>query len=284
MKKINLQHLNQRLPADSNFIEFVNSAAAENIIALCKSLFPNNRAYVLYGLEKDNSPIKFTAGAIYYNGEIYFVDAFTILFSTPVFINMLGDYTSLVNFCIREVVTNATYLSGDDLPAYIERKMFPIQPGDNDTVVDALKFSNTVRLSGLDKTININDGYQTGIIQVSHNVKHLFININIVLTQQGSENVCIPLPGAIKLPNQFLGYVTIVQQFFSGSNVWDGGNAQYKLFVFNGELCLTRLAVTSLIHLNQVVEYADVISAVCTTTPSGASWRISFQHQTIAQL
>ena len=283
MKQISLEHLHLRLPGDHNFIEFVNSETVSNIVALCKSLFPGSRAAVLYGLKKSNSNSKdinpggvgYSSGAIYYNGEIYFVDEFTY-----------NNTTSLC-FCIREVVKNATYLSGDELPAYIERKIYPIQLGDPEPVVEALKYANLIHLPQLSQHISLDANDFVGTVQLSTCVMQLLININIQLGGADEKGVRILLPDVCKIPNQFLGYASFLCEgiFVNGyTSMGIVEEKKYKIFAFNNYLCFAKTDVTSFTNFNQCVTIGAVREYFATVTGGKFPFNVLLYHQIITQL
>jgi hypothetical protein len=304
MKRINLDHLNQRLPADKNFVEFVNSAATENIIALCKSLFPDDKAIILYGIEKTTTG--YSAGAIYYGGEIFSVAAFL----------RSGGGIQPSSYCIREITTKVTYMSGDLLPGYIERRIFPIYPGDNDEINAALNFTKLIRLRELNKTFcfnheNDNTGL-TGFVQMCTSVRNLAITIDLAL-HTGSY-IFTPMfrnyiqEGINLLPNQFLGYVTLLcekvwklhdtsiegespEVTYSESAYRSDGivaEKKYKLFLYENKFYLAETTIKNFDDPTQCVTFENIRqyfrSVTSTSGPYQYPLRISFYHQTIAQL
>jgi hypothetical protein len=285
MKRIDLSHLHLRLPADSNFVEFANYAANSNIIALCKALFLDNKAYVLYGVESIKSTgtsAIYSSGAIYYNGEIYMVDSFSYVenqISIPYGISGL-------RLCIREIVTDVMYMSGDELPAYRERKMYPVQPGDTDPVNNDLRLINMVRLSTLDRSISINDDNQEGMVTMSPYTKHLLINMDIRLKGTSFDPVTIPITG-VKIPNQFLGCVTLFKMAKGPGNgaplVAFLQELKYNLFMFDGSICLTPLIVKNITSIDQCETYYGV-DASFNTFGVGILYVIEFNHQIVAIL
>ena len=284
MKQINLENLHLRLPADSNFIEFVNSAAKDNIIALCRSLFPGDRAFVLYGLENPSSPLAFTVGAIYYKGEIYFVDAFNYM------------NTVSLSFCIREVVTKVTYmLSGEELPAYIDKKIFPIMYGENDPIDDALRLGNLIRLPAMSRTLIFNDSgafYDfDGTIQTSPLLNHMLINFDVVLRGMDARMLRFELPLNIKIADQYLGYVTIVCEGINTNGLTSMGivaEKKYKLFAQKSGsycyLCITESSVQSFTAMNECVRFGAIYEHFRNAINNNFPFRVLFHHQVIAQI
>ena len=294
MKKIKLDYLTLRLPADKNFIEFANYAANSNIIALCKALFPDNRAIVLHGLENPVSPVSFTAGAIYYNGEIYAVDAFAY------------QNTVKISFCIREVVTNVTYKSGDELPGYTERKMFPIQHWDSEQPTEVLAWGNMIKLKELNNT-SAYDNYRgiTGTVQCNPILKHVLININVELTSSANAAVRIKPP---LIPDQFLGYITLLG-VSTGVNIYTPLEPEeenpiksieeipaksvalgavvekkYKLFAYNQELYLAEAFVNDFSDSSQGVTFKTIHDYFSSKIGAQLSFSIFLNHQILAQL
>lgn len=300
MKKINLENLNLRLPADKNFIEFANYAANSNIIALCKALFPDDRAIVLYGLENPMVPAtSFTAGAIYYNGEIYAVDAFAY------------QNTVKMSFCIREVVTNVIYKSGDELPGYSEKKMFPIQHWDSEQPIEVLAWGNMIRLKALNN-LSIYEGHLEGAIRCNPILKHLLMNIDIAIKNKTSNAaVEIQLPTKIRIPNQFLGYVTLLCEGISsggevvfqeednppvlapgststgGVSVGIVAEKKYKLFALNYDYTYLYLAeawVNNFSESSQGVTYKALHNYFSGKVSNQLSFNVYLNHQILAQL
>jgi hypothetical protein len=136
MKNIILTHLQHKLPANQNFLQFINEEMHNNLIAVCNNVYPgsSNRAYVLSGLDisTGDGNINYSQGYIFYNNEIFFVPSF----SHPNSFNP-GQY----GLIIQTIVSNETYKSGQILPAYEERRLI-LQSGSS--MPDPLKLQNLI--------------------------------------------------------------------------------------------------------------------------------------------
>jgi hypothetical protein len=82
MKKIIQDFIPRGFPANENFLQFLNEELHNDLLMLCRSLYPDseNKAYVLSGAEviidgiiSEPTFSEFSQGIIYYNNEIFFV-------------------------------------------------------------------------------------------------------------------------------------------------------------------------------------------------------------------
>lgn len=86
MRKLNVSDVTNSngLPVKSGTLEHIQLAYQEAVNAIARNLIgrdiDNSRAYILYGLINTgtSSAMNVTTGALYYAGEVYLVDAFTL--------------------------------------------------------------------------------------------------------------------------------------------------------------------------------------------------------------
>ena len=115
MKRIITDHLDKRLPANQNFLQYINEETRVYLIALCSALFPDSesKAYILSGITRTVNTNNFTTyspGYVFYNDEIFYVQAFSMA------TNM--EYERAYGLIVQTNVQNEEYKSGETLPAY----------------------------------------------------------------------------------------------------------------------------------------------------------------------
>lgn len=107
MKKLDLSSVSliNAFPVKEGTLDFIALAYQESITAIGNNLLggklPANVGYVLYGCVNTGSGLNFiiSAGAIYYNGEVYLVPAATF--------TAAGGQTAVGNIVITQYTTNA---------------------------------------------------------------------------------------------------------------------------------------------------------------------------------
>ncbi|MCL2290815.1 MAG: hypothetical protein FWC34_08985, partial [Bacteroidetes bacterium] len=117
MKKLILDHLEHRLPANKAFLQYINEEMHSNLIALYSSFYPDseNNAYVLTGVQGTTAGlmVNYSQGFVFYNKEILFVPAFSV--------SAISEGERPHGFNISTTIINEVYASGQTLPAYEER-------------------------------------------------------------------------------------------------------------------------------------------------------------------
>ncbi|MCL2291241.1 MAG: hypothetical protein FWC34_11175, partial [Bacteroidetes bacterium] len=116
MKKLILDHLEHRLPANKAFMQYMNEEMHSNLIAFYSAFYPDskNNAYILTGIEgvTAGNMINYSQGYVFYNKEIFFVPAFSI--------SALSGGERPHGFVVSTTIIYEEYKSGQTLPAYSE--------------------------------------------------------------------------------------------------------------------------------------------------------------------
>ncbi|MDR0206051.1 MAG: hypothetical protein LBI45_02175 [Bacteroidales bacterium] len=133
MKKLITDYLQHRLPANSNFLQYISGEMHSNLIMLCESLYPDseNNAYILSGCERTINAgiVNYSSGIVFYNKEIFLVSPY----SHPTGSTSYG-------LILQTTFQTEEYGSGDELPAYQVKVLNwgSVSSG-------ALKFENMIR-------------------------------------------------------------------------------------------------------------------------------------------
>jgi len=77
MKRIIQDNLNKRLPANTNFLKYVDQEMHDNLINLCIAMYGDNAKVILSGIQATSSGlhINYTSGYVFTNNELFFVNA-----------------------------------------------------------------------------------------------------------------------------------------------------------------------------------------------------------------
>jgi hypothetical protein len=113
MKRIILDNLANKMPANTAFISFIDNESHEHIINLCRGLFGENANVIIAGctqtLINNNNNILCDPGLIVVNGELFSVPGTTL--------SALG----VSGFLISEQIINDTFKNGNLYPLYLNR-------------------------------------------------------------------------------------------------------------------------------------------------------------------
>ena len=206
MKTLITDYLQHRLPANQNFLLYINEEMNSYLKAYCSSLYPDSdsKAYVLFGCERTGNvnTINYSSGLVFYKGE---------LFHTPTFSHSAISDNS-PGFILQKNVINEEYANGQSFPTYESNILVW-----NNYVYNELAFGSLLRrefsikelitLSTLyeikeAKTVN-NNSTQTLILRLKLQNAAIASNFNATVTTNFTKSGFI---GFGKMMNRTTGY------------------------------------------------------------------------------
>lgn len=113
MKRIILDNLANKMPANTAFISFIDEESHNHIINLCRGLFGENANVIIAGCKQtminNNNNILCTPGLIVVNGELFNIAGTTL--------SNLGAS----GFLLNEQIINDSFKNGNQYPLYLDR-------------------------------------------------------------------------------------------------------------------------------------------------------------------
>ena len=240
MKKIIPDYLHHRLPANKNFLQYVDEEMHNYLIALCASLYPNSetKAYILWGCVRTASlnVVNYSQGVIFYNNEMFFVPSFSH--------SSIGDYSPGLVFQTEEVTEE--YGSGDTLPAYKVGKLtWGLQ------VFDMLSFDSLIRVDFYKRDILNNTSTfftKKGAKEIANcSTQTIIIHLKLLHNTSGT-NTTIALPSEFSKIG-FLGYAKV-------ANKTSGGVFDLLVYKISGTIVFTLPSGNEITNSSQLNAYA----------------------------
>ena len=119
MKRIIQDHLAKRLPANTNFLKYVDKETHDNLINLCIGLFGDNAKVILSGCQLSGITggiAQFSPGVVFVSNELFYVDGLTMPTEQE-------EGEARLGFIIKSTVESETFKDGITYPAYMENKL-----------------------------------------------------------------------------------------------------------------------------------------------------------------
>ena len=152
MKRIIQDNLNKRLPANTNFLKYVDQEMHDNLINLCIAMYGDNAKVILSGIQATSSGlhINYTSGYVFTNNELFFVNATSL--------DLIGIYGH--GFVIETTEESEVFKDGNSYPAYRKNSLILTTGAFHDITGNSISDFKRIRNEEINFTPNAITGVQ----------------------------------------------------------------------------------------------------------------------------